>query len=169
MGVELVTDNVPADGLWSGGDHVLQVCQKIGLRAGGSTRGGDHLAGDDIAAQEKAAPAMADRLAFAPLHVARGQGQARVFALEGLHAGHFIVTSRLFPLLCQSGGLLIQRAHGLHCFLAVRILWGPQPRADQMRLEIVVFNKPAAWRGEIWATMPRRMTRLSDFASRKVG
>lgn len=71
MGVELVTDDVPASGLRIGGDDGLQMGQEIHLGAGGSTSRGHDLAGDDIPAHKKAAGAMAHVLAFTPLHFAR--------------------------------------------------------------------------------------------------
>ena len=67
MGVETVADDMPADGLWVGGDHGLHMRQEIGLRARGSTAGSQDLSSDDIAAQDKRARAMANILEFAPL------------------------------------------------------------------------------------------------------
>src|SRR6266568_1791141 len=132
--------------------------QEIGLCARGASGRGQQLARDDIAAQEKAARAMTDILELAPLHFTGSQRQSWMLALQRLHASQLVGAHGLFALLCQLRCLLIQATDRFHRFLLVRICWRGQPIADQMRLEIVFFNSRAACRGEICATMPRRMT-----------
>src|SRR6266566_8176629 len=132
--------------------------QEIGLCARGASGRGQQLARDDIAAQEKAARAMTDILELAPLHFTGSQRQSWMLALQRLHASQLVSAHAHFALLCQLWGLLIQATDGFDRFLLVRILRRGQPIADQMRLEIVFFNNRAACRGEICATMPRRMT-----------
>ena len=81
-----------------------------------------------------------------------------MFALQGLDACQFIGTDRAFALLSQLGGLLIDLTNGHDGFFAMRISRWREPRADQMRFEVPLFNTRAAWRGEIVGTMPRRIT-----------
>ena len=118
--------------------------QEIRLGARGSTRRGDQLARDDIAAQNKAACAMPHILELAPLDFAGSQRQSRMLAFEGLHSSHLIGADGLFALLGQVRRLLIQGANRFDRFLLVRIFRRGQPIADQMRLEIVFFTKRAA-------------------------
>src|SRR5436305_1366953 len=158
MGVEIVADDMPARGFWVGGHHRLQMRQKIGLRARGSTRRSQDRAGDDIAADDQAARAMADVLEFAPLDFAWGQRQSWMLAFQGLDGGQLIGTHGLFSLLGQLCGLLIHVTDRSHRFLLVRIFRRSQPIADQVGLEIPFFNNRAACRGEICAMMPRAIT-----------
>src|SRR6266567_7501974 len=158
MRVQLVTDDMPALGLGISGDHGLHMGQEIGLRPCGASIRGHQFARDDIAAQDKAARAMTHILELAPLDFTGSERQSGMLALSGLHTSQLVSAHAHFALLCQLWGLLIQATDGFDRFLLVRILRRGQPIADQMRLEIVFFNNRAACRGEICATMPRRMT-----------
>jgi hypothetical protein len=73
MGVEVVTDDVPACDLGIGGHDGLHVSQKIFLRARGSSMRGDDLSAHDITAHNDAARAMTLLLEFASLHFSIGQ------------------------------------------------------------------------------------------------
>src|SRR5258708_27587283 len=78
-----------------------------------------------------------------------------MFAFEHLDSGQLIRTDRSFSLLSQAGCLFIQCTHCSDRFLPLGIVWRGQPVTDQVRLEIPFFNSRAAWRGEIFFTMPR--------------
>jgi hypothetical protein len=56
------------------------------------------------------------------------------------------------------GSLVVHCADRSYGFLPLLIHRRSQPRADQMRLEVPFFKSRAACRGEICATMPRRLT-----------
>src|SRR3989454_5533260 len=54
--------------------------------------------------------------------------------------------------------LLIQGTERFHRVVAVLIDWRGEPIADEMRLEVPLFSRRAACRGEICSMMPRRIT-----------
>lgn len=99
MGVQLVTDDVPARSRLISRDHRLQVCQEIRLCRGRATAGGQQLSGDDVAAQDERASAMPHVFEFAPFDLTRGQGQSRMLALQSLRACQLVGTHRLLSLL----------------------------------------------------------------------
>src|SRR5947209_18461685 len=132
--------------------------QKICLGPRRSSVWGHQLSAGDIPTQDEGACAMTEIFKFASLHFSRSQRQSRMFALQGLDACQFISTYRPFALLSQLGGLVIDLTDGYDGFFAMRISRGREPIADQMRLEIPLFNTRAAWRGEIVGRMPRRIT-----------
>src|SRR5512135_2080134 len=107
MGVEIITDNVPADGLGIGGYHRLQMGQEIGFCACGSTGRSHDLAAGNIPAHNQGTCAMAYILKFAPLDKARSQGQSWVLALKRLDSSQLIGTHCPLSLLSQDRGLLI--------------------------------------------------------------
>ncbi len=158
MDIQIVTDDVPALGLWVSRNHRLHMCQEIGLCPRGSTCGGQNLSGDDMAAEDERPGSMTDIFEFAPLDFAWSQGQSRMLALQGLHPGQLVGTDRLFALRGQTGCLLIQGTDRFHCFVPMFIDRRGQPVADQMRLEIPIFPSRAACRGEICLMMPRAIT-----------
>jgi hypothetical protein len=84
MGVQLVTDDMPARGLGMSCHNRLQVRQEICLCAGGSTGWSQDLTSNDIAAENEGARAMAHVLKLPPLHVIWSQGQARMLAFKRL-------------------------------------------------------------------------------------
>ena len=128
MRVEPVTHDMPTRGLW--------MRQEIGFRTRGSTRGYQDFAGDDIAADNKGADAMADVLKFAPLDFARCQVQSCMPTFQGLDPSQLVRTHRLFSLLRQLGSLLVHHAERSYGFLPLLIHRRSQPIADQMRLEV---------------------------------
>ena len=65
--------------------------------------------------------AVADILEFAPFHLARSQGQARVFAFQGLNPGQFIDAHNPLSLLGQFWRLLIKLVDLAHLFIKVFI------------------------------------------------
>src|SRR5712692_10140452 len=74
MDIQIVTDDVPALGLWVSRNHRLHMCQEIGLRPRGSTRGGQNLSGGDMAAEDECPGSMTDIFEFAPLDFAWSRG-----------------------------------------------------------------------------------------------
>src|SRR6266699_3866977 len=132
--------------------------QEIGLGTSWSAERRHDLSGDDIAAHNESARAMADIFKLTPLDFARNQRQTGMFAFECLDPGQFIRTEGSFALLSQAGSLFIQPTHAFDRFLPLWIVRWRQPVADQVRLEIPFFNNRAAWRGEICSTMPRAIT-----------
>src|SRR5438270_1333588 len=158
MGVQLVTHHMPAGRLGLGGHYGLQMGQEIGFGAGRSTGGSQQVAGDDIAAQDEGARPMSHILKFPPLDFALCQRQAGVLAFERLDTRQLVGTHGHFSLLSSPRRFCIHRADGRDLLVALRLVRRSQPIADQVRLEIVFFNKRAACRGEICLMMPRRMT-----------
>src|SRR5947209_10122334 len=132
--------------------------QKICLGPRRSSVWGHQLSAGDIPTQDEGACAMTEIFKFASLHFSRSQRQSRMFALQGLDACQFISTYRPFALLSPLGGLVIELTDGYDGFFAMRISRWREPIADQMRLEIPLFNTRAAWRGEMVGRMPRRIT-----------
>src|SRR6266568_1667003 len=158
MDVEIVTDKMPAGGLGSSGNDRLHMRQEIFLRSRGACVGSHHLPGHHIATDNEGAGAVANVLKLASLHFSGSQRQSWVLALQSLNPGQFIGAHRPFSLFGQIGSLPIDLTDRPNGFLFVRISrWG-QPVTDQMRLKIPFFKMRAAWRAEIWGTMPRRMT-----------
>jgi hypothetical protein len=82
-------------------------------------------------------------LVLAPFYFARSQGQARVFALQGLNTAQFIGAHRPLTLLGQFKGLTIQAIDVFNLLIEALIGSGSQPIADQMRFEIALFLKVA--------------------------
>src|SRR5438034_3752294 len=158
MRIEIVTDHMPPGGRWIGGNHRLQMGQKIFLGARGSTERSHDLSADHIPTQDEGACAMANILKLASLNLSRSQRQPWVFALESLYPGQFIGTHGAFSPFGPLGSLLIHLASRHNRFLALRInRWG-EPIADQVRLEIPFFSSREACRGEMCWIIPRRCT-----------
>src|SRR5215208_1675171 len=157
VGVEVVGDDVPAGGGRVGGDDGLQIGQEVGLGAGRPGVRGEQPAGGDVAAEDERAGAVADVLELAPLDLARGERQAGVLALERLDAGQLVGADAPLAALGEGGRIAIEGADigdfGVELGIGRR---RGQPVADQVRSEIPLFNRRAAWRGEIVSTMPRR-------------
>lgn len=158
MNVEVVTDDVPAFHCGIARHDGLHMRQKIFLGARGSSKGSHELARDDITAENEGAGAVTDVLKLAPLHFARCQRQAGMLALKGLDSGQFIRAYRPFVLFGPLWSLLINLTDGSNDGFFLWISWRGQPVPDQVRLEIVFFNRRAACRGEICAMMPRAIT-----------
>src|SRR2546421_12978594 len=84
MDIQIVTDDVPALGLWIGGNHGLQMCQEIGLHARGSARWRQKLSRDDMAAQDERQCSVTHIFEFAPLDFAGSQGESRMLVQKAL-------------------------------------------------------------------------------------
>jgi hypothetical protein len=80
-----------------------------------------------------------------------------MLALQGLHACQLIAAERPFALFSQRGGLTIQRIDVDDLLVELSIWLRREPVPDQVRFKVPLFSSRAAWRGEIWATMPRCM------------
>src|SRR5437879_5963213 len=158
MDVEVITDKVPAGDLGIGGHDGLHVSEKIVFLPRRSGGGSQQLSRHHIPTENEGACAVARILKLAALHFSRSQRQAGMLALQGLHPGQFIGTHRPFASFHEFGSLPINPTDGLNGCFSLRINWRSQPVADQMRLEILFFNRRAAWRGEICATMPCAIT-----------
>lgn len=78
-----------------------------------------------------------------------------MLALQGLHARQLIAAERPFALFSQCGGLPIQRIDVGDLLVELGVGFRREPVPDQVRFKIPLFSSRAAWRGEIWATMPR--------------
>src|SRR5262245_44877260 len=157
MGVEVVGDDVPAGGGRVGGDDRLDMGQEVGLGPGRAGVRGEHPAGGDVAAQDERAGAVADVLELAPLDLARDERQAGVLTFERLDAGQLVGAHGALAAVGEGGGVVVQGADVSH--LGVELLVGGrrrQPVPDPVRLEVPLFRRRAAWRGEIVSTMPRR-------------
>src|SRR5215212_688148 len=114
-----------------------------------------HLPTGHVAINNEGACTMPDVLKFPPFDVPRLQRQAGMLAFQRLHARQFIGREHPFPRLRQKGRLGIQLTDIAHLGVEGRIDRGRQPVAEAVRLEIPLLSRRAAWRGEIWATMPR--------------
>jgi hypothetical protein len=158
MNVEVVTDKMPTSDLLISGNDSLDMCQEIILSTRGSTKRGQKLSGDDIAAQNEAPRAMSLVLEFLSRHMAWYQRQSGVFAFQGLNAGQLIGTHGAFSLLGQRRCIVIDPTDGSDDCIFLRIGWWGEPIADEMGLEIPLFKRRAAWRGEICWMMPRSIT-----------
>jgi hypothetical protein len=79
---------------------------------------------------------------FPPFNLAGGQRQARMFALQRLHSGQFIVIDHPFSLLGQLRGLLIQAVDVADLFIPVSLIqvWR-QPITNLMGLDVPLFLK----------------------------
>src|SRR5438034_1089027 len=93
-------------------------------------------------------------------------GQIRVFARKGLDACHFIRTQGRFATLSPFLSGLIDLIDVGDLRVRLRVGFGGQIVAHQMRLEIPFLSKRAAWRREMYATMPRFI--ISSAISRPV-
>lgn len=134
MGVQLVTDDMPADRFGLSRHDRLQMREEIGFGAGWPTSGCQQLATYDIAAEDEGARAMPHILKFPPLNFARCQRQARVLAFECLHARQLIGTHGPFSLLSSRYGLCIHGAGGFDLFVTLRVFRRRQPIADHVWL-----------------------------------
>jgi hypothetical protein len=97
---------------------------------------------------------MPEVLKLPPLHLPRGQRQTRMFALQGLYPGQLISAHHPFSGLGQGGSISVQVADVSDFGVKVLVLWGCQPIAHQMGLQVPLFSSRAAWRGEIRSTIP---------------
>src|SRR4029453_180725 len=156
MRVEVIHHKMPPRGGWIGGDHALDVAQKIGFGAGRAAGGGQEVTAHHVATEDEGPRPMADILKLAPFHLAGRQRQIGGFALQRLDAGQFIRAHDAFALGRQRGGVPIHRTDISHFGVKLRLRGGRQPVPNQVRFERPLFNRRAAWRPEIWLTMPRR-------------
>src|SRR5215469_6610133 len=78
MRIQLVTDDMPACGLWMGRHNRLDMRQGIGLGACWAAGRSQQLSRHYIAAQDEGARAMPHVLEFAPLNFARGERQSGI-------------------------------------------------------------------------------------------
>ena len=83
MGVQLVTDHMPASRLGLGCHHGLQMRQEIGLGPSGATGGSQDVAGHDIAAEDEGACAVPHVLKFAPLDLGRRPAASQDACVRG--------------------------------------------------------------------------------------
>src|SRR5205823_1380738 len=90
------------------------------------------------------AGAVANVLKLASLHFSGGQRQSWMLARECLDPGQFIRAHRPFALFGQLWSLPIDLADRPNGFFFLRIGRRGQPRADEMRLEIPLFNTRVA-------------------------
>ena len=149
--VEVVDDEVPAAARRGRSRRVrwMWATKSASVRVGPCGRG-DDLAGDDVAVEDEGAGAVADVLELAPLDLARGQRQAGVLALQGLHAGQLVGAdhplARAPPAPAPPG-----RARRRRPTFASNSGVGRrgQPVADAVRLESPLLSSRAAWRGEM--------------------
>ena len=101
---------------------------------------------------------MPDVFELALQNMARLHGQVGIFALHGLYASQLIQADRAFPILRPFRRAPIQLTP-LHNFLVALFIGHlRQPIAEAVRLQTPFLSRCAACRGEICATIPRRMT-----------
>ncbi len=81
-----------------------------------------------------------------------------MLTLKRLDACEFVCAHRSFALPGQSRRVVIDLTNGSDDCIFVRVCWRGEPRADQMGLEIPLFNRRDACRGEICSMMPRCIT-----------
>src|ERR687885_1896116 len=161
MDVQIVHHKPPARRCRVTLDHLLHMRDEIRFRPRWPQERGNNLARHHVATQDTRTGAMPDVLKFAALDLARCQRQARMLALQRLHPGQFIRAHRAFALLRACGCLTIDRTDGADCLRQVLLRGRGQPVAAQMRLEIPFLSRRAAWRAEIFGTMPRLTTSLA--------
>jgi len=89
------------------------------------------------------------------LDLARRHRQTRMFAFQGLDAGHFISAHHGFALLCQFWSLFVQRIDIIHLLVEAFIGFPGQPVTDQVRLEAPFLSSREACRAEMVSTIPR--------------
>src|SRR5688500_13377264 len=157
VGVEVVGDDVPAGGGRVGRHDGPEVGQEVGLGPGRPGMRGEDPAGGDVAAEDERAGAVADVLELAALHLARGERQAGVLALERLDAGQLVGAHAPLAAFGERRGLAVEGADigdlGVELWIGGR---RSQPVPNPVRLEVPLFNSRAACRGEIASTIPRR-------------
>src|ERR687886_414533 len=158
MDVQIVHHKPPACRWRLTHDHLLHMCYEIRFRPRWPQERGNNLARHHVATQDTRTGAMPDVLKFAARDLARCQRQARMLALQRLHPGQFIRAHRAFALLRTGWCLTIDRTDGADCLRQVLIRGRGQPVAAQLRLEIPFLSRRAAWRSEIFGTMPRLIT-----------
>lgn len=166
MDVEIVNHKPPACCGWVTSNHRLHMRQEIRFGAGGATTGCQHLAGHHVAADDKRARAMPNVLKFPPFNFATGQPQTGIFPFQRLDAGQFVRTHRSLALCRACRRVGVDPTHVPNFLIQLIIDRWRQPIADQMRFEIPLLSNRAAWRGEIWPTMPRCL--ISSATSRPV-
>src|ERR1700687_4454851 len=92
---------------------------------------------------------------FAAFDFAGSQRQVGVLAFQRLHPRHFVGTHDRFALFSKHGRLLVQAVYLRDLFVEALIGFRGQPIANQVGLDAFFSNRRAAWRGEIFATIPR--------------
>src|ERR1019366_2315532 len=158
MNVEVVTHDVPACGLGIARNDCLHVGQKIFLRSRGSSMRGDDLSRHHIAAENDATGSMPLILEFASLYFSASQRQSWMFAFKCLDACEFVCAHCEFALLSQRWSVMIDPTNGSDGCIFLWISRRGEPRANQVGLQVPLFNSRAACRGEICEMMPRCMT-----------
>ena len=87
---------------------------------------------------------MPDVFKLPPFHLSRGQGQSRMFALQGLCPGQLISTQRSFPLLGQGGSIAVQGADVRDFGVKVLVIWGCQPISYPVGFQVPLSSNLAA-------------------------
>lgn len=153
MGVEVVADVVPFADFGFSGRPALYMREEVlfsPCRLGGD---GGHLASGYIEVEGEGQRAMADVFELAPFDLARLQRQARVFAFQGLHAGHLIQAFDAFALFCQGWRLTIQRIDIIDFVLKLVVMLGGEPVTVQMRFDLGIFLKDVPRGGVRWTRL----------------
>ena len=98
---------------------------------------------------------MSDVLEFASFHLARCQGQTRMLPLQRLNTGQFIRRDDAVSLLGQLGRFVVDTTDIGDLRIKLVVLGRGELIADQVRFEVPLLRRRAAWRPEILGTMPR--------------
>ena len=92
-------------------------------------------AGDDVKCGDQSLRAVTDIFKLAPFNLPRQHRQQWRSALQRLHAGHFVNGNRMHTFSGRSRRLSVCRANlGALC-LELRVGFGREPIADEMRLD----------------------------------
>lgn len=139
MDVEVVADDVPANGAGGARQQAVKETSKVLLRAALANRA-LHPPGRDVEAGDHGLGAVAAILELLPLHMPWLERQGRRGLLQRLHPGQLVDRHRARRRLDRGGGgLLVDRADLGAFGLDVRIGLGREPKPYPMRLEVGLF------------------------------
>jgi hypothetical protein len=150
MGIEVVADIVPLADCGFSGRPALNMREEVLFSTSGLSGDSGYLARGDIEIEGEGQRPMADVFELTPFDLARLQGQSRVFAFQGLHAGHFIQAFDALALFCQGWCLVIQRIDVMNFILKLVVMFGGEPVTVQMRFDLGIFLKVAPRGGVRW-------------------
>src|SRR5574341_2172409 len=154
MNVEIVHDEMPLDEAGLGLHAALNMSEKISFGAGGASRDLTDLTRGDLEIDHEGERAVPRVLELPTQTPSRLHGQVRMLGFQGLHARHFIGAHGRFSTLGPFLGGLVQLIDVGDLLRRLRVWLRGQVVAHQVRLETPFLSKRAAWRGEMYSTMP---------------
>jgi len=140
VNIEIIEHKVPAECGRVGGDHALDMGQKIGFGPGVTRQRCEQLTGHHISTEDERSRAVTDVLELTSFDFARRHRETRMFPFQRLHTGQLIGANGSLSLLMAFWCRVIGRTHINDSDVSIRIVWRRQPVADTVGLQVPLLS-----------------------------